>query len=88
MPAMPAQSNGSFIRSHCCERWSSIDIHWVKVGFVIDGTAEIDRDGITARDIRGGGPIESLADIGVAAGWRGAASCEFPGAEKRLPQAA
>jgi hypothetical protein len=54
-----------------------IDIHWVKVGFVIDGTAEIDRHGITARDIRGGGPVESLADIGVAAGWRGTATLNF-----------
>jgi hypothetical protein len=51
-----------------------IDIHWVKVGFVIDGTAEIDRHGLTARDIRGGGPIESLSDIGIAAGWRGSAT--------------
>jgi hypothetical protein len=54
-----------------------VDIRWVKVGFVIDGTAEIDRHGITARDIRGGGPIESLADIGVAAGWRGTATVNF-----------
>ncbi len=35
-----------------------VDIHWVKVGFVIDGTAEIDSGGFTARDIVGGGPIE------------------------------
>jgi hypothetical protein len=54
-----------------------IDIHWVKVGFVIDGTAEIDRRGIKAHDIRGGGPIESLADLGVAAGWRGTATVNF-----------
>lgn len=54
-----------------------VDIHWVKVGFVIDGTAEIDRQGISARDIRGGGPLESLADIGLAAGWRGNASVNF-----------
>jgi len=53
------------------------DIHWVKVGFVIDGTADFDRDGFAAHDIRGGGPIESLTDLGVAPGWRGTASLKF-----------
>ena len=37
------------------------DIHWVKVGFVIDGTAELSARALTARDIRGGGPIDNLA---------------------------
>jgi len=54
-----------------------LDIHWVKVGFVIDGSAEIDRRGFTVRDVRGGGPIESLTDLGVAAGWRGTATLKF-----------
>jgi len=54
-----------------------LDIHWVKVGFVVDGTAEIDRRGFTVRDVMGGGPIESLTDIGVAAGWRGSATLKF-----------
>ncbi len=49
----------------------SADLHWVKVGFVADATADVARRGITARDIRGGGPIEDLATLGVAAGWRG-----------------
>ncbi len=60
----------------------------MKVGFVIDGTAEIDRGGITARDIRGGGPIESLADIGVAAGWRGTATVNFEELKSDFRQAA
>lgn len=53
------------------------DVHWVKVGFVIDGTAAIDRHGYDARDIKGGGPIEDLRDFGVAAGWRGIAGVNF-----------
>jgi hypothetical protein len=54
-----------------------MDIHWVKVGIVVDATTEIDRRGMTLRDIRGGGPIESLTDFGVAAGWRGNATVNF-----------
>jgi Type II secretion system (T2SS), protein N len=53
------------------------DFHWVKVSFVIDGITEIDRHSFTAHDIRGGGPIESLTDLGVAPGWRGTASVKF-----------
>jgi hypothetical protein len=53
------------------------DIHWVKVSFVIDGIVEIERHRFTAHDIRGGGPIESLTDLGVAPGWRGNASVKF-----------
>jgi hypothetical protein len=51
-----------------------MDIHWVKVGIVIDATTEIDRHGMTLRDIHGGGPIENLVDFGVAAGWHGTAT--------------
>jgi hypothetical protein len=53
------------------------DVHWVKLGFVIDGTAEIDRHGFEAHGIKGGGPIENLSDLGVAAGWRGSANLNF-----------
>ena len=49
------------------------DVHWVKVGFVIDGTADVSRSGITAQGIQGGGPIEDLRDLGLAAAWRGTA---------------
>jgi len=51
----------------------SADLHWVKVGFVIDAAVKIDRQGFAARDVKGGGPIEDLRDLGVAAGWRGTA---------------
>jgi Type II secretion system (T2SS), protein N len=49
------------------------DVHWVKIGFVIDGTAELRAGSVVARDIRGGGPIENLTDLGFANGWRGGA---------------
>jgi Type II secretion system (T2SS), protein N len=56
----------------------SADVHWVKVGFVIDGAVNIDRQGFAAHDIKGGGPIEDLRDLGVAAGWRGIAEVHLP----------
>lgn len=55
----------------------STDVHWVKVGFVIDAAVKIDRLGLTARDVKGGGPIEDLRDLGVAAGWGGTAGIDF-----------
>jgi hypothetical protein len=53
------------------------DIHWVKVGFVIDGTVELGARRVAAHDIKGGGPIENLGDLGLAAGWRGNAQLTF-----------
>jgi hypothetical protein len=53
------------------------DVHWVKIGFVVDGTAEIGPGGFAALDIRGGGPIDNLQSLGFAAGWHGAASVAF-----------
>ncbi len=50
------------------------DLHWVKVGFVIDAVVKVDRQGFTARDIKGGGPIEDLQDLGIAPGWHGSAT--------------
>jgi Type II secretion system (T2SS), protein N len=50
-----------------------VDIHWVKMGFVIDGTADIAAGNVIARDIHGGGPVDNLTDLGFANGWRGAA---------------
>ena len=49
------------------------DLHWVKVGFAIDAAVSIDRRGVVARDVKGGGPIDDLQDLGVAPGWRGTA---------------
>lgn len=53
------------------------DVHWVKVGFVIDAAVTIDRQGLTAHSVTGGGPIEDLRDFGVAPGWRGIAAINF-----------
>jgi Type II secretion system (T2SS), protein N len=53
------------------------DIHWVKVGFVIDGTVELGGSGVAAHDIKGGGPIEDLRDLGMGAGWTGRANVTF-----------
>jgi len=51
----------------------AMDIHWVKVGFVIDGTVEFAGGAVAGHDIQGGGPIEDLHDLGLADGWRGRA---------------
>jgi Type II secretion system (T2SS), protein N len=53
------------------------DIHWVKLGFVINATAQLGSGGIHAQDINGGGPIEDLSELGVAPGWRGHANLAF-----------
>jgi hypothetical protein len=53
------------------------DLHWVKVGFVIDAAVKIDRHGIEAHDIKGSGPIEDLRDFGVPPGWHGTATVNF-----------
>jgi hypothetical protein len=53
------------------------DLHWVKVGFVLDAAVTLDRRGFTAHDVKGGGPIEDLQDLGVAPGWHGAAAVDF-----------
>ena len=55
----------------------SADVHWVKVAFVVDGAVSIDRRGVSAHAVKGGGPIEDLRDFGVAAGWRGIADVNF-----------
>lgn len=53
------------------------DIRWVKVGFLIDGTAELKPAGFAAHDITGGGPIDDLQSLGFAAGWKGTAKLKF-----------
>ena len=56
---------------------ASADLHWVKVGFVLDAAVTIGRLGYVAHAVKGGGPIEDLQDLGVAAGWRGIADVNF-----------
>jgi hypothetical protein len=53
------------------------ELRWVKVGFVVSGAIRLDRQSVAAHDVRGGGPIEDLRDLGVAAGWRGTADINF-----------
>jgi Type II secretion system (T2SS), protein N len=53
------------------------DLHWVNVGFVADATAEVNRHGLVAHAVQGGGPIEDLAGAGFAAGWHGTANFKF-----------
>jgi type II secretion system (T2SS) protein N len=52
-------------------------LHWVKVGFVVDAAVKLDRHALSAHNLKGGGPIEDLRDLGVAAGWRGIADIDF-----------
>jgi hypothetical protein len=54
-----------------------VDVHWVKVGFVVDGSADVGAHSIVAHDIHGGGPIESLTDLGFANGWRGSVKLDL-----------
>jgi Type II secretion system (T2SS), protein N len=56
---------------------AAADVHWVKVGFVVDAAVRIDRQGLTAHGVKGGGPIEDLRDFGVAPGWQGTAQIDF-----------
>ena len=55
----------------------SADLHWVKAAFIADGTAQVNRQGFVLRNVEGDGPVEDLADMGVAVGWRGLASFKF-----------
>jgi hypothetical protein len=55
----------------------SADLHWVKVGFVADGSADVNREGFALHDLEGDGLVEDLADMGVAAGWHGMVSFKF-----------
>jgi hypothetical protein len=64
----------------------SADLHWVKVGFVIDAAVRVDRHGFAAHDVKGGGPIEDLRGLGVAAGWRGSADIRLDALEGTFTQ--
>jgi hypothetical protein len=47
------------------------DLEWAHRGVGLAASAEIDRAGITATNVHGGGPIEDLTDLGFQSGWRG-----------------
>ncbi len=44
----------------------SADLHWVNVGFVVDGQVQLDTREVTLRNAEGGGPIEDLHGLGIA----------------------
>ena len=47
------------------------DLHWVKGGFVLDGSADVTQTHLIVSNVSGGGPIADLSDLGLGAGWRG-----------------
>jgi hypothetical protein len=47
------------------------DVRWVRGGFVLDGAARLERSGLIASGVQGGGPVEDLRGLGLPAGWRG-----------------
>jgi|HubBroStandDraft_1064217.scaffolds.fasta_scaffold18128_5 hypothetical protein len=53
------------------------DVHWVKGGFALDALGRLDGHGFSAQNVRGGGPIEALGDLGMDAGWRGTAAVKL-----------
>ncbi len=53
------------------------DIHWVKVGFLIDGTAELSPGGFAAHDISGRRSHRGPADARIRQGWKGTARLTF-----------
>jgi hypothetical protein len=63
------------------------DLHWVKGGFVLDGTVDADRSGLAASGIEGGGPIADLRDLGLADGWQGMAAVHVKELDERWSDA-
>ena len=53
------------------------DLHWVKIGFVADGAIALRTQGLTLRQVTGGGPIDDLRDFGIGAGWHGTANFKW-----------
>jgi hypothetical protein len=47
------------------------DVRWVKGATAIDAAVTVDRRSFTARDMRGGGPLEDLHGLGIAPGCSG-----------------
>jgi hypothetical protein len=63
------------------------DLHWVKGGFVLDGSADVTRTQIGASSVEGSGPLADLADLGLGAGWRGSAGVHITNLTARLSDA-
>jgi hypothetical protein len=52
-------------------------VQWALGAFSAHGVAAIGRSGMTVTALRGGGPIEDLASLGVPAGWHGTGDIEI-----------
>ncbi len=61
-----------------------LDFHWVALGLSVDGATRVDRRGLEARDIHGGGPIGDLARLGVTPGWSGMTELRIENLETSL----
>jgi hypothetical protein len=64
----------------------SADVHWVMVGFVADAAVIVDRHGLAAHDIHGGGPIDDLGVLGLATSWHGLSRLDFSGLELKFDE--
>jgi hypothetical protein len=64
-----------------------VDLHWVKGGFVLDGAVDMNRTGLAASGVEGGGPIADLHDLDLAVGWRGTAAVHVKELEARWSDA-
>ena len=56
---------------------AAADVHWVKGGFVADGSVTATHAAIIASNVRGGGPLEDLQSLGVATGWSGGSTFDL-----------
>ncbi len=50
---------------------AAADVRWVKDSVVIDGEITVNAQGFEARNVRGGGPLDDLRDLGLPPGWSG-----------------
>ena len=55
----------------------SVDLHWVKLGFVADAAAQMNQHDLILTHVQAGGPIEDLSEFGIAQGWRGTSRFNF-----------
>jgi general secretion pathway protein N len=62
------------------------DLHWVRVGFVVDGELELGTHEVTVRNAAGGGPIEDLHDLGIARAWNGESRFKLGVLQLTFPQ--
>ena len=70
---------------------AAADVRWVKDAIVIDGEITVNAQGFEARNVRGGGPLGDLRDLGLPPGWSGNTTLdlkEIKGSFEKLESAA